>query len=84
MAKESINHAYVMKPPENGAQIASRLLKTSMSWESDTPSSMGTETLVLGTLLNIPLCISSSDCSPVSLNKLMNISKCFPEFCERL
>ena len=48
------------------------------------PNSTGTEAPVLRTLSHISLCISSSGRSSVSFNKLVNISKCFPEFFELL
>ena len=50
------------------------------------PSSTGSEAPALGTLPDLALCISSSGCSSVSFiisfNKLVNISKYVPEFCE--
>ena len=50
-------------------------------------NSKGTETPALGTLPDLALCISLSGCSSVAFiffNKLVNVSKCFPKFCELL
>ena len=52
------------------------------------PDSMGAEAPVLRTFPDLALCISSSGCSSVSFitsfDKLVNISNCFPKFCEPL
>ena len=54
----------------------------------DTPSYMGREAPVLRTLPDLTICISSSSYLSVSFiiffNKLVNIGKCFPGFCEPL
>ena len=50
------------------------------------PDFWAPEAPVLRTLPDLVLHTSSSDCSPVfftiPFNKLINASKCFPEFCE--
>ena len=49
-------------------------------------TSMGTEARMLEIPTDLSLCISSSGCSSVSfilsflLNKLVNVSECFPQF----
>lgn len=50
------------------------------------PNFIGTEAPVLGTLLEITLCISSSGCSSITFmkffSKVVNISIHLPEFCD--
>ena len=71
-----------------GFQRASRLINTPTDQEGDTSQLLGKEASVLGKIPGLTLSISSSDCSPVSfiisINKLVNVNNCFPEFCELL
>ena len=59
-----------------------------MLWEGGTPQCHRAEAPVLETFPDLILCVSSSGCSSVSFvitfNKLLKVSKCFPEFCEPL
>ena len=77
-----------IKSQKYGVQRGSRLANTSTYWRLMHPNSTGTEAPVLRTLLDLALCIFSSDCLSVSFtiafNKLVNVSKCLPEFCELL
>ena len=87
-----INQVYMRKLLLNlSSGVFGRLLGCSMDPHGDpenTPSPQGIEILAHRILPGLSLCVSSSGRSSVffiiSFNKLVNVSKCFPVFCELL